>query len=86
MDARARKIARIKKFIGTYNCIVCNKLTRETGDGESSVEMCADCYEWESMQNLHSDDDHAGAMEECQECMQQMIRPANIAKRKEPQP
>ena len=66
---------------GVYRCVVCKKQTRETGDNESSVEMCADCYEWESMENQHSDDGHEGAMNECAECMDQMRRPANIAKR-----
>lgn len=29
---------------GAYRCDDCGKLTRETGEGESSLHMCAFCY------------------------------------------
>lgn len=74
------KVNRFTQRTPTYTCIICQKLTRETGDGESSVEMCADCYEWESQQNYHSDEGHTGEMSACPECMAQIYRSANKAK------
>ncbi len=37
---------RFQKGSGAYRCQCCGKMTRETGDGESSVLLCCDCY-WE---------------------------------------
>lgn len=39
----------------TYKCGVCGKLTRETGHDESSVELCAFCYEEAGLENALSD-------------------------------
>lgn len=40
---------------GCYSCKMCGKLTRETGEGESGVEMCLLCYEKSSCENSLSD-------------------------------
>lgn len=32
---------RFQRGSGTFRCRVCGKMTRETGQGEASVEMCA---------------------------------------------
>ncbi len=29
---------------GVYTCTECDKKTRETGEGESALEMCRSCY------------------------------------------
>lgn len=39
----------------TYRCEICGKLTRETGDDESSVLLCAACYWNCQIDNLISD-------------------------------
>ena len=38
-----------------YTCFVCKKRTRETGDGESSCQLCKRCYEEAGYENEHSD-------------------------------
>jgi hypothetical protein len=58
----ARKSYKVSKFQGgmkgaVYTCQNCGKKTRETGDGESSVGMCAKCYEEGGLENEHSDND-----------------------------
>ncbi len=50
---------------GCYTCRTCGKQTRETGRGESSIRMCACCFEKSSAQNSVSDmgpdgDNHDG--------------------------
>jgi hypothetical protein len=40
---------------GTYLCKCCGKLTRETGSGESAVDMCAVCYAESVAENMVSD-------------------------------
>lgn len=52
--------ARISTFqpgTGKYICIDCGKLTRDTGLGEASVEMCARCYEVNMLDNSLADGD-----------------------------
>jgi hypothetical protein len=46
----------------TYKCRVCGKRTRETGEDESIVELCLDCYEEAGFENEHLDNngDHHG--------------------------
>lgn len=67
---------KFQKGSGVYTCINCGKQTRETGDGESSVEMCAACYELGGMENMHSDDGHEGNIADCAECREQMSEAA----------
>jgi hypothetical protein len=55
-----RKSYKVSKFQGglkgaVYTCEGCGKKTRETGDGESSVNLCAKCYEEAGLENEHSD-------------------------------
>jgi hypothetical protein len=38
-----------------YRCRCCNKRTRETGDGESSCQLCWDCYDSAGVENECSD-------------------------------
>ena len=52
-----------------YKCVVCEKMTRETGDGESQVEMCKQCYFEGGQENQHSDC-HYGNMEDCHACQE----------------
>lgn len=58
---------RISKYSGIYKCISCGKKTRETGEGESSVEMCKECYIFGGQENAHSDN-HSGKVKECGKC------------------
>lgn len=43
---------------GCYKCNSCGKLTRETGEGESSCKLCYTCYEESGYWNAHSDGHH----------------------------
>jgi len=36
---------RFAKGSGAYRCASCGKLTRETGIGESYIDLCLHCYE-----------------------------------------
>jgi len=40
---------------GCYTCSYCGKRTRETGMGESAVQMCALCYEISGLENSYAD-------------------------------
>ena len=48
---------RFRRGSGTYKCVVCGQLTRETGEGESSVEMCKTDYFLEMLYNTFQDDE-----------------------------
>lgn len=52
---------------GVYTCHICKKRTRETGEGESQLELCAACFNKASQENSHTDN-HTGAMRDCAEC------------------
>jgi hypothetical protein len=43
---------------GVYVCKACGKRTRETGECESGVELCRDCYEDAGYENEHQDGYH----------------------------
>lgn len=60
---------RFQNGSGCYRCANCHKQTRETGDGESSVDLCKQCYFEGGEENLHSDD-HIGRMADCKECQE----------------
>ena len=45
---------------GCYTCRCCKKQTRETGRDESSIRMCACCFEKSACQNSVSDNGPAG--------------------------
>ena len=36
---------RMQKGSGVYTCAECNKQTRETGEGESLVGLCLNCWD-----------------------------------------
>lgn len=38
-----------------YTCRLCSKQTRETGDGESMVDLCWKCFEICGLENTISD-------------------------------
>ena len=40
---------------GCYECRRCHKQTRDTGNGEASLELCARCLEIEGQRNSHND-------------------------------
>ena len=39
----------------TYTCRICKHVTRETGDGEASVQLCAPCFNLAGLENTVSD-------------------------------
>lgn len=51
----ARKANRFGRGSGCYQCKECGKSTRETGRSESSVGLCAACYEDAEAENAHYD-------------------------------
>lgn len=53
----ARKNNRFDRA-GCYKCKMCGKLTRETGNQESSVEMCYKCDIDSGQENAHVDGVH----------------------------
>lgn len=65
----AHKNSRFQRGSGAYKCGSCGKTTRETGQGESSVELCAQCYFEGGQENLHTDN-HIGRMADCLACQQ----------------
>ena len=52
----------------TYICDACGKRTRETGQSESGVGLCAKCFEESGLENEHSDDGHPEYIEKCPTC------------------
>jgi hypothetical protein len=52
----------------TYVCRMCGKRTRETGESESSAQLCKRCFVISSIQNVHGDNDHVGPFATCAEC------------------
>lgn len=48
--------------VGVYVCSSCGRKTRETGEDESSVELCAYCYLEATLENELSDG-HYGVAE-----------------------
>lgn len=53
--ARPKKFNRFAPGSGSYVCKCCGKLTRETGEGESDVELCRACYVEAGEENFHMD-------------------------------
>jgi len=49
------KNARFQQGSGAYVCGSCGKLTRETGHGESQIELCAYCFIESGVENEHMD-------------------------------
>lgn len=44
---------------GAYKCSECGKRTRETGAGESGVDLCKTCFDLASRENEHLDGHHS---------------------------
>ena len=53
---------------GVYTCRSCGKKTRETGESESFVELCAKCNYEAGLENEHNDDGHNGSFKNCLLC------------------
>ncbi len=52
------RVSKFQRGSGSYRCTSCRKMTRETGDSESSVEMCKQCYYEAGLENEHQDGYH----------------------------
>jgi len=66
---KKRNHSRFKRGSGQYKCHACGKQTRETGDDESSCQLCRACFRDSSWENHHNDNhDLAVAKESCNEC------------------
>ena len=46
---------RFGRVTPTYICGICTRRTRETGEGESGCQLCADCFYIAGMDNQHND-------------------------------
>jgi hypothetical protein len=53
---------------GVYTCSNCGKRTRETGQSESGVGLCAHCFEEAGLENEHSDYGHPVYNPKCPVC------------------
>lgn len=53
-----KRKSRFTRGSGCYTCRACGKRTRETGEGESSIELCIRCYDDAGLENNHSDGGH----------------------------
>jgi hypothetical protein len=51
----SRKFQKFIKGHKVYRCDECGKLTRETGEGESYVRLCLDCYNLGGLENSLAD-------------------------------
>lgn len=47
---------RFQQGASVYSCSLCGRRTRETGSGESQLEMCVDCFNLCSYDNEHNDE------------------------------
>jgi hypothetical protein len=66
--ARVNRFQRSGWKSPVYQCRLCAKLTRETGEGESDIELCQSCNAMAGQENAHNDDGHPGAFRDCQAC------------------
>jgi len=53
---------------GTYRCIECGALTRNTGRGEGGTGLCWACCHSIMLENQHSDDGHDEPVDGCPVC------------------
>jgi hypothetical protein len=64
-----RNASRFQRGSGCYICQGCGKRTRSTGRGDNEhVRMCEDCYDEAGLENMHSDEGHAGEFDVCEIC------------------
>jgi len=68
--------SKFQKGSGVYTCMICEKQTRETGQGESQFCLCAPCMEISQTENGHSDGGHSGDVWDCEECVSSLSKPA----------
>ena len=50
--------SKFQRGSGVYTCRNCNKTTRETGEGEAGLELCANCFYEGGLENEHYDGYH----------------------------
>lgn len=79
---------RFQKGSGCYNCAVCGKRTRSTGNGDNeNLMQCEKCYEEGGLINEHSDsggqhhgyEGKGGRCPECPSCREIMEEESNAA-------
>lgn len=58
---------RFKQGSGVYTCQGCGKKTRETGAGESNVDLCLGCFNDAGDENEHLDG-HTEPVKGCRFC------------------
>ena len=64
-----RKGSHFEAGSGCYTCGICQKQTRETGDGESGLDLCWRCFDREGRRNTHTDYHHGDETDpECEFC------------------
>ena len=66
------KSSTFQRGTGVYICHLCQKRTRETTSESAGVDLCEDCYEVAGYENQHSDSDHAGILQDCAICLDEM--------------
>ena len=49
-----RDYRRFQQGSGVFNCRICNKRTRDTGEN-GDVLLCPDCFEESTLENDHND-------------------------------
>lgn len=57
MKNKGQNHSRIQERSGIYTCADCGKRTRDTGRGEASVDLCANCFDAAETANLVNDGD-----------------------------
>lgn len=57
-DKRLARPTTFARGSGCYDCRCCKKKTRETGEGESQVKLCRQCYDDAGYENDHEDGNH----------------------------
>ncbi len=63
-----KAISKFRPGSTTYKCGICGKMTRDTGMGEASVDLCVRCYDGAGLENEHSDYGHGDLMRGCPRC------------------
>lgn len=64
---------RFQKNSGVYTCISCGKKTRDTGNDETSCQLCKKCYVIGSIENHHNDNGHTGSIKDCDDCQKKLF-------------
>ncbi len=63
-----KAISKFKPGTTTYKCGDCGKMTRDTGMGEGSLDLCVRCYDEATNENEHNDYGHDDLMVGCPRC------------------